>query len=747
VEIDLRHSLIFAAALAAAPAVLRAQSPEDRQELTRYRDSLAGVTDSSALVAHEERLILAAKADRDNAMIHLRLGLVAFRLGEMGSKSRYDDAAGEFAWATDLQPAWPWAWYGLGLAEDRIGDSQLALVQGLQAMFGKDHLSRAANAYVRSVQADPSFTLGLVELASTALRQRINVKTDLARAALREAAATTAALNPDVLLYRGRVEREVGDIDSALTAFRDYLERGGARGLGLLELARTQFLDGQPSGLKAFLEGAAIDDSVSVAEYRADLAIIASDSALAEFDFNKGPRRAAFLERFWVQRDRSALLLDGERLCEHYRRYYYARRHYQLVSQNRHFDIVERYRSGSADFDDRGIIYIRHGEPTRRATYIIHATPGAESRLNETWQYDRSEGDLVFHFLAREDLQDYKLVESLFDVMGFDASMSLQRDWSQSPYAALAEELLYSRDALNPIYGRLLSAGGSGAQRYMTQERQIGRRSIERGTSTDSYEFAYTKDLRAVTGMLAVGGKDGQSTLHVTYAIPGPALQPVKSDRGLLYPVRLRLSALDRSGRPAVTIDTTRVFFARSAVGPDQYLVGAMQVPVTPGWIRYRLGLEQGPDNGVMFAPDTMTLGDFSGRHLELSDLVLGARSAHLTWRPADGDTVWFNPTRLFNPKETMELYYEVHGLRPEATYHTEVRVYKEGSGKVLGVFGGRKPAIRLAFEDVATGVSTPVRRGIALDRLSTGRYWIEVVVKDEVGSERASRSAFEVKE
>jgi len=747
VLIRLRQTLILAAVIAAAPPALTAQSEEDRNELARYRDSLATVSDSSALLALENRLIPAAKADRDNAMLHLRLGLVAFRLGQLGSQSRYDDAAGEFAWATDLQPAWPWAWYGLGLAEDQIGDSQIALVQGLQAMFGKDHLSRAANAYVRSVQADPSFTLGLVELASTALRQRINVKTELARAALREAAATTAALNPDVLLYRGRVEREVGDIDSALTAFREYLDRGGARGPGLLELARTQLLDGQPSGLKTYLEGAAIDDSASVAEYRADLAIVASDSALAEFDFNRGERRALFLQRFWVQRDRTALLLDGERLCEHYRRIYYARRHYQLVSRNRHFDIVERYRSGSDDFDDRGIIYIRHGEPSRRATYIIHATPDAETRLNETWQYDRSDGTLIFHFLAREDLQDYKLVESVFDILGFEASMSLQRDWDQSPYAALAEELIYSRDALSPVYGRLLNAGGSGAQRYLTQERQMGRASIERGTSTDSYEFAYAKDLRAVTGMYAVGGSDGQSTLHVTYAIPGPALQPVKSERGLLYPVRLRLSALDRAGRPALAIDTTRVFFARAAVTSDQYLVGAMQVPVTPGWIRYRLGLEQGPDNGVMFAPDTMTLGDFSGRHVELSDLVLGARSARLAWRPAEGDTVWFNPTRLFKHTETMELYYEVHGLRPEATYHTEVRVYKQGSGKFLGVFGGRKPAIRLAFDDVATGVATPVRRGIALDRLSAGRYWIEVVVRDEVGSERASRSAFEIKD
>jgi hypothetical protein len=134
--------------------MLAAQSPEDREALLRLRDSLSTLNDSFPLVELEGKLVAVAKTDRDNAMHHLRLGLVAFQIGQLGSGSRYDDAAGEFAWATDLQPGWPWGWYGLGLAEDRIGDSQVALVAGLQAMFGKDHLSRAANAYLRSVQAE-----------------------------------------------------------------------------------------------------------------------------------------------------------------------------------------------------------------------------------------------------------------------------------------------------------------------------------------------------------------------------------------------------------------------------------------------------------------------------------------------------------------------------------------------------------------------------------------------------------------
>ncbi|HXI20438.1 MAG TPA: GWxTD domain-containing protein [Gemmatimonadales bacterium] len=725
----------------AAVAPVTAQSPEQRVAIQQFRDSLDTITDTTALAALEQRLIAVAKADRNNPMNHLRLGFLSVRMGDLGSKSRYDDGAGEFEWATDLNPDWPWAWYGLGIAEDKVGDSEISIVQGLQAMFGKDHLSRAANAYARSVQADPSFVRGLVELAATALKQRINVKTDLAREALRQAAATSAAANPLVLLYRGRVEREVGDIDSALTAFQGYLDRGGNRGLGLLELARTQFLQGSLDGQRAYYEGAASDDSIAVAEYRADLALIANDSALAEFDQSRGARRVAFLHRFWGRRDRASLLQDGERLREHYRRIFYARKNFQLVSLHRHYDIVERFRSGSTEFDDRGIIYIRHGEPTERASYNA---PGMQ--LNESWYYARADGDLIFHFVAREDVQDYKLVESLFDVLGFGAAVSLRGDRDNSAAAGVANELLLTREKFSPIYSKLLGAGLAGSQKYLTEERLIGRRSIQVGTHTDSYELSYATHLKLETGVMVAGRDSDRSLLHVTYAIPGSALHDMPSEHGHLYPVRLRLSVFDRWGRPVAAVDTTRLFVAREPVPADRHLVGKLEVPVPPGLLTYRLAVEQGEDNGIILAADSITAGDFSGRELQLSDLVLGAREANLRWLPVPGDTVFFNPLGWYRKSTSMELYYEIYGLAPHAGYSTQIEITKQGGGGFLGLFGSHKPAIKLGFEDVAQGEPTRIHQSISLEKLSPGDYWIEVTVKDARGVEQKTRTRFQVK-
>ena len=362
----------------------------------------------------ERRLIDLAKADRSNTLVHLKLGFLSLRLGELGGQAHYDDAASEFQWAIDLQPTWPYAWYGMGLAEYGVGDSQISFVTGLKTMLGKDALTRSAMAFAKSAEVDSSFVRGpggALEHGPAAAGEH-----QARRGARRPPAvgATPAAHDPQVLLARGRVEREVGDGDSALapSAATSTVATAGA---WASSRSRAR------SSCSAASTACSRTTRARRPTIRRRSRAIAGTSprsprtaCCSEFDNASGARRVAYLKQFWTDRDRAELRGDGERLREHYRRLFYARKNFQLTSLNRHYDIVERYRSGSRDFDDRGVIYIRHGEPNTRATY---AAPGLEP--NESWRYTRPEGDLLFHFVAREDVQDFKLVESLFDVLGF----------------------------------------------------------------------------------------------------------------------------------------------------------------------------------------------------------------------------------------------------------------------------------------------------------------------------------------
>src|SRR5688500_15873747 len=79
-----------------APTVLvlltaLAQSPADRASLEALRDSLATVSDTVALSRLEATTIPIARQHRDDPMIHLRLGFIAYHLGEITrTKSHYD---------------------------------------------------------------------------------------------------------------------------------------------------------------------------------------------------------------------------------------------------------------------------------------------------------------------------------------------------------------------------------------------------------------------------------------------------------------------------------------------------------------------------------------------------------------------------------------------------------------------------------------------------------------------------------
>src|SRR4051812_5370380 len=735
--------IFFVSLLPGIPFSVQAQTPDARVELEHFRDSLAATSDSGGLLMLEKRMIDSAKVDRANGLLHLKLGFLSLRLGDLGGHSHYDDAASEFQWAIDLQPHWPYAWYGMGLAEDGVGDSQISFLTRLKTMLGKDALTRSAVAFAKSAEVDPSFVRGLVDLANTALRQRVNIKLGVALEALRRAGSTPAGADPQVLLARGRVEREVGDGDSALAAFTGYLQYGPNRGLGLLEVSRTKFLLGRYDGLSPYFEGAANDDSVSVAGYRADLATIASDSVLREFDHQEGARRAGYLKHFWEQRDQMALRPEGERLREHYRRLFYARKNFQLTANNRHYDIVERYRSGSRDFDDRGVIYIRHGEPSQRASY---AAPGLEP--NESWRYTRPDGDLIFHFIAREDVQDFKLVESLFDVLGFSDAVRLQGEANGASDNAMAEQLMLSRERLSPIYRRLQSAGRMSNGRYQTMERQTGQQSIALGTTSDSYELRFPQELKAHSEVLAVGRDSMGPQVQIAYAIAGSSLEPVPVTRGFLYSVRLRFVAMNTQGAVVASLDTTRHFVAPEPVPPNEHLVGRVETTVPPGELHYRMAIQQGEAAGVTLPTDSVRVGPPTPAGLSLSDLVLGSRSANLAWRRTPDDTVLFNPLRTYSRSDQMELYYEIEGLKP-TPYTVELSVRKKGSsgGIFRKIFGGGGAAIRLKFQEQATSGRVNTHRSLQLSRLKPGNYVLDLAVVDADGRRDRRTQEFQVVE
>ncbi len=733
-----------------------AQSPADRVAIESLRDSLSLVTDSVALAGVEATTIEAAKQHRDDPLVHLRLGFIADRLGAITkNKAHYDDAAGEFEWAGELRPEWPYPWYGLGLSELAIGESSVMALENIRQMLGKDYLSKAAKAFARATVADPSFASAVVDLANTALTQRIRPRLDVALNAVRLAAASTAGRQPGVQLVRGRVEREAGETDSALAAFHAYLAARGDSGIGLLELARTSYLGRRlTEGWSAYFHGVRVATSpAALGLYRSDLSWIADSAALKAFDALATPgERAAWLDEFWNKRDVEQARDVGERLAEHYRRWFYARHNFRLVSRHRHYDITEVYRPNQAEFDDRGTIYIRHGEPDRRARFLCpepEEPNGEGCATNESWLYRRREGDLVFHFVARGDVQDYKLVESLADVLGFRravrASIALDPE---------VPALYQSRDEFGPLYDRVARSQHAGGSE-LAEDRIQGRRNITLGTSSDSYAQRFDRLLDVVASAFVLGTGEGTGgtnrtdsageMLHVVFAIPGERLNPDPAPDGVRYALRFRLIVSDSNDHLVARVDTFRVFAAHQALRNPSYLTGLLAVPLAPGQYRYRLLVTSVDAGAGDLVIDALHVENLDPRRFAVSDVVVGRAGSGLVWVSSPSDTIWLNPLNRFPEGSAAELYYEVYGLASGAPYHTVVRLEKEGGhslfGAIRGLFGGGRSPVLLEFDAPADGPVTHVHRGIALRDVGKGNYRLTVVLTDPASGVSVTRS------
>jgi GWxTD domain-containing protein len=696
--------------------------------LAAFADSLAGVGDSTSLRDQWRTIRETIRRHPRHDPQRLRLGLVHLRLGELGGTRDIREAIEAFTDAAERRPGWPVAWYWLGVAEARRSAWEQEDRLALGSRVGMATLERSAKRQRRALEADPSFAPAAETLAALTLELRDTALLADALGSLRRAAAMPGA-PAEVFLALGRVERAAAHADSAAVAFERYLGSGGRRGLGLLELARTRLATGEPGAEVGYYEGAGLEDSVALGGYRADLAVMASDPEIEEFDRAHGSERVEYLRRFWTDRDRLEMRPSGSRLREHYRRLLYARRNFALTVSRRFYGPADAYRSGGMEIDDRGVIYVRHGEPSHRLRpFVFGLMP------NESWRFDRAEGDFLFHFSAGYDangggdLYDYRLVESVLDLRGAGD--------------APVDDLLLSRQPLSGVYGRMLHWGRFGAARSRARERGIGQASIAIGTTSDSHELTFPEPLGAVADVVAVGTRDSATIGHLVYAIAEPGTGPERDDAGLRYTVRVRAVASDEGDRPLADLDTTVVFRPSAPLGRGQYLLGRVELPLPPGrWI-WRAAIQMGDSLGVVLPRDTVRV---SGREagLRLSDLALGVPHASARWQPTPEDTVLLTPFDLFLEGAEVELYYEAVGAAVGTSYRHEIAVYRvKGDPGVAQ----RRPVVTLGFEERATDSLLRSHRVLQLARLKPGRYLIEVQVLTPGGTAVSRRREFQLR-
>lgn len=707
--------------LGAAFPVHAQRLADTRIGISQFQDSLSLIHDTTSLKRLEVRLIGEARRARNDPVLHLKLGFLSLRIGDLGDLSHYNDAASEFQWATQLAPVLPDAWFGLGLSEFALGQAVAARMPAGAGMLGKDAAERSAVALAQAAITDPAYAERIADVAGSARAQQMPAKGAVALDALRQAAGDSRRRNPRIMLALGRVEREFGEADAALSAFDTFLAVGANRPLGLLEVARTRFLLGRLDGAGPYYEGAVSDDSVVVRGYRADLATIASDAELVRFDGTRGRGRVQFLHTFWGARDAAAFRADGERLREHYRRLFDARRMFPEITPARRFDFNDRIAAQDRRLDDRGVIYVRHGPPDDTRSL---STLGVEP--NESWRYLRPGQDLVLHFVARQDPTTFRLVESLHDIVDVRGAMT-------APAATLAiterrntEQLFRSREGFDPVYQRQTSTAESVRAADEVRERALGRASIIRATSTDSYRRTFRRNLGASARVQVLEPLPGGGRVSVAWAVPGANAESAPSGQQILYPVRIRLVLLDGDGAVVATLDTLDQVLSAKWVPRDRWVQGRVELVVPSGVYDWRLLVQQGDDAATELPRAMIEVARAEPGGLTAGDVLLGSRSAKLVWERAAGDSVFLNPVEIYRRSEPLEVQQALRGTPAGRVLQSQVTVIRNGEGG--SVVLNRKETL------MAGDGTTRLHHEVDIRKLKAGSYTIELTVTDGTG-------------
>lgn len=746
-----------------------AQTPADRAALEAFRDSLAAVTSIQGLATFD-----AVKPSGPNGLV--RAGLIDLRRGELaGGRKAFDEATMTIEQALSRQSDWPYPWFALGLLRYSMSKRDFVVKESRFLGQGISYRRGAMDAFARALECDSTFLPAAELLAGlvTAMGHRLLPADFLP--ALQSAAGVPGAA-PEAWLGIYRIEFGAKRYDPALVALGGYLRLGGDSGMARLEQARTLFALNRPDdAVAAYFEGLKRAGEDGRAAYRADLTWVAADWEVAQLDSLPSDKVADWVTRFWRERDALALRGENERIREHLRRWVFVHQNYLIhrpddapihseglndtdFGDQETGDVLVEVALGPPrlksyvrtqwEIDDRGVIYLRHGEPAKK----ISSNAGPP---NESWAYDLPEGRRIFHFLGSRTLGT-SAATTLVAALPLNAEMLDSRASLDSRYAALASRIQSSlaearslamrnrvrtpmaaqgeRSGLETTAeSRDASGGGRFSAAALQREVMKNQQAIAAGVSSDGYPQVFKKPLDAVLQVYGVGYGQGETRrILAVFAVPGKNLIPKPrpdGGPGFLYPVSVRLIAMDREHGIIRQMDTTRTFLAREELKGDQHLTGIVEMAVPPGNYQIRsLVTAPGVDAATGAGQDSVDI-PAAPRALMVSDLILGRPESGLTWTYS-GEKIPLNPLNAYSRGGDANLFYEIGGLNPGTAYQITMAVKKADDDAKA------KPAVQSGFELTATAGYQQVTRGLGLSNLKPGAYMLLVTVK-EAGSDR----------
>ncbi len=495
-------------------------------------------------------------------------------------------------------------------------------------------------------------------------------------------------------------------------------------------------------GVRQFVAGAAAaHDSVARSEVGWHLAWFLSPQELESWWTLADSARGPWVAERLLERDIRDGQPPGSRLAEHFGRLDYVMRAFPLhipammrgisrtgaatflgvdttSADGGRLTIFREYGRWQLEFDDRGVVWMRFGAPTKMG----RSTPASGQRALETWRYDVDDDYFLVHFTEAD----------------FDGS---------SGTAVLATGIIgpwqCGLDVARCLAATMAQGGAPASLSPSESELKAGLNPERIGSFRDQdreyLQVATTKDNNSPRGMKPIGvvGR----LYQLWHPLNGAPLAVVA------YGARLR-DLVVPSGAATVSLSTllNRWDGTQSAWSTDT-LPGEFTVPSDARPDTYLSAFKLFPDGagqgpwGLVVRQDSTRWGRAWGRAEELgsgrvalSDLIVAPDSRGLSW-VLDGERVFLSPGGTVRRAEPVHLFYQVSngaGSEPITTTVSVRRLIRDRPDSTL--------ALQIGFAGTFREGITGQQRLLDVSRLEKGRYQLEVRLTDPRGTLLAGR-------
>lgn len=478
-------------------------------------------------------------------------------------------------------------------------------------------------------------------------------------------------------------------------------------GVVLLERATMLHAEGRADDAReALLAGAGHSgvDAGALA-YRTFLSLVATPNELADWDATPVADRAEWLRRFWLARDIMAGVGEWERLNEHFRRLAVATRSYARKMRGAPVGTLDEVRDEfrmPVPFDDRGRIYVRHGEPDDRLLSFA-------GQAYEVWRYRGADGGLVL-FFREDDLDGAVGAGTLVDLPGLSP---VQIDQLCGARRGICDELERFGAPGVPMRPEIGVRRGAPPPEVVQRVRERGQAHAVAALTTDTHRPAFERDLPITAQLYGLHPPDGVPLLLFAFALPTSSLPTAPEQR-----LTIRLDAMSHCDGSRSTVDTTLTL--RASASNSEYVGTTLTMPLPAGSYAVAARVTDASDGGAVAILNPVRLPSRTG--LQVSDPILGVAGSGLAWWSGT-DSIPLNPLGAVAEGGSIELTYHQMGMTVGVGYETRYELVRPDDE-------GGEPVLALAVREEATQRAIEVRQTLDLANVPPGRYRLRVVVR-----------------